>query len=76
MSDQPNLRITDETLQSIEVFIKIHPSFSEGSLRWMIFRFREKLIADKAICYCGRRVLINPSNFFNFILEGKAKNKH
>ena len=62
-----------DTLQSLKLFSETHPTFSEGSLRWIIFKFREKLISAQAICYCGSRVLIHPKNFQHFIMEGKAR---
>lgn len=61
-----------ENLLSLKLFTETYPTFSEGSLRWTIFKFRKELITAQAICYCGKRVLIHPNKFINFILEGKA----
>jgi hypothetical protein len=61
------------SLKSVRIFAQENPTFSEGSLRWMIFKLRKELISAHAICYFGSRVLINPPNLCKFILEGKAK---
>jgi DNA-binding SARP family transcriptional activator len=58
------------SLKSVRIFAQENPTFSEGSLRWMIFKLRKELISAHAI---GSRVLINPPNLCKFILEGKAK---
>ena len=62
-----------ENLISLKLFTETYPTFSEGSLRWTIFKFRRELITAQAICYYGRRVLIHPKNFLHFIMEGKAR---
>jgi len=75
VNQEPSEKITTSSLQSVNAFSEKYPEFPKGGLRWLIFNKREELIKAQVICYWGRRVLINPQNFFRYVMEGGAQTK-
>lgn len=50
---------------TVKQFSKEHPAFTEGSIRWLLFKdsdFRQKCVRKM-----GRRVLLNEEDTLNFI---------
>jgi len=67
------------TLLTVRQFSEKHPAFSEGALRWMIFKAggsqtcstdEHAIALNKAIVRLGRRVLINEAKFFQWAEAG------
>ncbi|MBV56750.1 MAG: hypothetical protein CMQ12_09280 [Gammaproteobacteria bacterium] len=75
MNHEESEQTTTPSLQSVNAFSQKYPEFPKGGLRWFIFNKREELIEAQVICYWGRRVLINPPNFFRYVMEGGAQTK-
>lgn len=70
------------TLLTVKQFSNRHPAFSEGSLRWMIFKAgapdnttedTKAKALNQALVRIGRRVLINEKKFFEWALSGDAQ---
>jgi len=57
-------------IMTVKGFAQRFPTFSEGALRWMIFR-KTKNGFDKAFVKVGRRLLIDVEEFFSIISELK-----
>ena len=66
----------ENTLRTVKQFSKVHPAFSEGSLRWLIYNAQARHTSqgiiegngmERALVRVGRRVLINESIFFEWI---------
>jgi len=63
-------------LLTVRQFSEKHPAFSEGSLRWLIFRAQSEISNSggstsvdvaEAIVRVGRRILIHERKFFECI---------
>ncbi len=55
-------------LRTVSQMHQEHDEFSEGSLRWMIFKARENGLEQLgAIVRIGRRVYIDPDRFFEWV---------
>jgi hypothetical protein len=59
-----------DVLHSVRSFSVTHPAFSEDSIRWLVFRFKEKLLAEKAIAFTGKKLVIFGNRFIEVIKEG------
>ena len=57
-------------VHTVQSFAKTEPAFPEGSTRWIIFQYKEKLIEAGAIFYNGRKLLIDRERFINCIKKG------
>ena len=66
------------TLLSVKQFAQRHPAFTEGSLRWLIFKASQPSRTahdvsqngiNRAIVRIGRRVLIHEEAFFELLNE-------
>ncbi len=75
MNPEPSEEITTPNLQSVNSFSKNYPEFPKGGLRWLIHNKRKELIEAQVICYWGSRILINPPNFFRYVIKGGAQTK-
>lgn len=64
----------DEQLLTVRQFCSLFPWPSESALRAYIFRADEVGIED-AIVRVGRRVLVNPTRFFNGIQKIEEQSK-
>jgi hypothetical protein len=69
-----DMRAEYSPFTSIENFCDAHASFSVGAIRWLIFNKREELIQKGIIRYWGKKILINPNNFFAYVMEGGTQN--
>jgi hypothetical protein len=57
--------MTTPTLLTLRQFAEKHPAFSEGALRWHVFRAADNgLERHRAIKRLGRRVYIDEAAFF------------
>ena len=61
---------SSEPLYTVKQFPTVEPAFSEGSLRWLIFQNKEKLVDEGAIIFVGRKVLIDRPQFISTMKEG------
>ena len=65
-------------LRTVKQFAEAHPAFSEGSLRWLIFKAGSpQMVSDDqsaalndALIRIGRRVLIDEDKFFEWVRRG------
>ena len=65
-------------LRTVKQFAAAHPAFTEGSLRWLIFKAgSSQTVSDDhpaalndALVRIGRRVLIDEHKFFEWVREG------
>jgi len=68
-SEAPNQEA--EVLHSVRTFAAANPAFTEASIRWLIFRFKEELLAEDAIGFTGKKLIIFGNRFTNTIKEGR-----
>ncbi len=61
---------TAEPLYTVKQFPEVEPAFSEGSLRWIIFQHKDKLIEKGALHYLGRKALLDRYPFISAVKEG------
>lgn len=66
-ADLDVLRAAD--LLMIEQFCLVNPAFTPGGVRWLVFREGEKLEQSGAIARVGRRVLLRPKKFLDFVIS-------
>ena len=65
-------------LLTVRRFAQRHPAFTQGALRWMIFRARSPIATEReaalnaAIVRLGRRVYIDEEKFFAWVGEQGA----
>jgi hypothetical protein len=62
-----------EVLHSVRTFAAANPAFTEASIRWLIFRFKDQLLAEKAITFAGRKLVIVGSKFVEVIKDGRLQ---
>ena len=60
-----------EVLHSVRTFAVANPVFTEASIRWFVFRFKDELLAEKAIAYIGKKLVIFGNRFPDVIREGR-----
>jgi len=59
------------TLLTVNQFTQKHPAFPIGGLRYRIFNEKENGLADSgAIIRYGRKVLIDETKFFDWVVSG------
>jgi len=58
-------------LHSVATFSEAHPAFSQGGTRWLIFRFKEKLLEAGAIAYIGGKLVIIDHKMVDLIITGR-----
>ena len=58
-------------LHSVDSFSEAHPAFSPGGTRWLIFRFKEKLLEAGAIAYIGKKLVIIDHKMVDLIITGE-----
>lgn len=68
-------------LLTVRQFAAEHPAFTEGSLRWLIFKAgsdvscsggKDYQALNRALVRVGRRVLIDEKRFFDWVADGNA----
>lgn len=67
LGDLEALRSAD--LLSIAQWCVVNPAFSPGGVRWRVFKEGEKLERAGAIVRVGRRVLLRPKKFLDYLLS-------
>ena len=60
-----------EVLHSVRTFAAANPAFTEASIRWLVFRFKDKLLAENAIAFAGKKLVIIGNRFADVIKEGR-----
>ena len=60
-----------EILHSVRTFAAANPAFTEASIRWLVFRFKDELLAEKAIAFTGKKLVIIGNRFAEIIKEGR-----
>lgn len=50
---------------TVKQFSKEHPAFSEGSIRWLLFK--DQVFRQKCVRKMGRRVLLSEDDVLNFV---------
>ncbi len=60
-----------EVLHSVRTFAAANPAFTEASIRWLVFRYKEQLLTEKAIAYIGGKMIIFGNRFAYVIKEGR-----
>ena len=60
-----------DILHSVRSFSAANPAFSEASIRWLVFRFKDELLAEKAIAFTGKKLIIVGNRFADVIKEGR-----
>ena len=72
--EQPTPEAPQHSLFTVNQFTEIHPAFTVGSLRWMIFNAKDNgLLESGAIIRLGKRVLISEEKFFNWVDSKQEK---
>lgn len=59
-------------IHTVRTFAVAEPAFSEGGIRWMIFRNKDKLVEAGAIFYSGKKLLIDRDRYIEFLKSGNA----
>ena len=59
-------------IHTVQTLALSEPAFSEGSIRWTIYRFRDALMEYGAIFHCGRKLLIDRELYISFLKNGAA----
>ena len=66
-NDTPQQSTTQPPLVSVVDFIKNHnPPIS---LRWAIQKHRREMLQSGAICQFGRKILVSPDRFWNWLRD-------
>ena len=74
-----NQQFQTPNLFTVKQFAEKHPAFTEGSLRWLIFKAGSPAVAtdhehnfalNDALVRVGRRVLIDEAKFFQWAESG------
>lgn len=60
-----------DVLHSVKTFAAANPAFTEPSIRWLIFRFKNELLEQGAITYAGNKLIIVGNKFAGVIKEGR-----
>ena len=60
-----------DVLHSVRSFSVAHPAFSEASIRCLVFRFKDELLAEKAIAFTGKKLVIFGNRLTDVIKEGR-----
>jgi hypothetical protein len=60
------------TAHSVQSFVDSEPGFTEGSVRWIVFRHKDTLLEKGAIYFVGRKMLIDSPVFISCLKEGLA----
>ncbi len=63
-------------LKTVKQFAELHPAFTEGALRNLIFNARFNGMEEyKVISRVGAKILINEDNFATWVESGAANNR-
>ena len=63
---------TPGTQHSLKTFVDTEEAYTEGSVRWIVFRHKEALLRKGAIYFVGRKIVIDSSKFIACMKGGLA----
>jgi hypothetical protein len=67
-------RLPVRQLHTVQQFCNMHPAFTPGGMRWLLFQ-REQNGLARAIVHIGRRLLIDEEKFFAWLEEQQKGTK-
>jgi len=72
-----NRKAPTTAIFSVKEFCKRNPTFTQSSLRWLIFNIEKKGNGfEKVVRRIGRRILINEPDFFEWLDAQKHQGPH
>ncbi len=57
---------------SLKTFVDTEKAYTEGSVRWIVFRHKEALLRKGAIYFVGRKMVIDSPRFIACMKRGLA----
>ena len=69
--DHKNVEQAEEAFHSVKTYAAANPAFTEASLRWLVFCYKDLLLEEGAISFVGKKLIISDKEFPRVIKEGR-----